>query len=239
MFFFKRSQNRSLYPKSLSESSIRLLTILPGTEEIKCDLQEVQLQDSEPYMALSYAWKNGDDDDQLVQVTCNKMLIKVSSNLHSALMQLRHPKNGVRIWLDSICINQKDDTERTCQVAIMRDIYARSSEVVVWLGESDSKDHLGKMIQPMLTSDEVASLYQWHGDGRDLPKLKAYISKEAEKYRNSGDVQEVRDVFGAFYVLHALISGLEATRIHELRHFVKSGPILKGFDALMQSRWVS
>jgi len=47
------------------------------------------------------------------------------------------------------------------------------------------------------------------------------------------------DVFGAFYVLHALISGIEASGIQELRHFSKAGPILKGFEALMQPRWVS
>jgi hypothetical protein len=190
-------------------------------------------------MALSYAWKNEDDDDHLVQITCNNISIQVSSNLHSALRQLRHHRDGVKIWVDSICINQKDNTERTRQVSIMRDIYARSLEVVIWLGESGQKDHLGEMVLPMLTADESVSLYQWYGDRTDLPKVRAYASKEFEKLRDTGHSQDMVDVFGAFYVLHALISGLEATGIQELRHFAKSGPILKGFDALMKPSWVS
>lgn len=241
MLLFQGWKSRNLYPKSLSDSCIRVLTILPGTwvKTINCDLRETQLQDAGPYLALSYAWKNGDDDDHMVQISCNKISIKVSSNLHSALRQLRHYRDGVKIWVDSICINQKDNTERTCQVGIMRDIYARSSEVVIWLGESVSEDHLGEMVGPVLTADERASLYQWHGDRKDLPKLRGYVSKEVEKLRNTVPAQDIIDVFGAFYVLHALISGLEATGIQELRHLAKSGPILKGFDALMKSRWVS
>jgi hypothetical protein len=241
MFLFQGWQSHNLYPKPLSENCIRVLTILPGiwAKPIKCDLREIQLQDPGPYLALSYAWKNGDEDDHVVQISCNKISIKVSSNLHSALRQLRHHRDGVKIWVDSICINQKDNTERTCQVGIMRDIYAQSSEVVIWLGESGPKDHLGEMVGPTLPADESASLYQWHGDRTDLPKLRAYVSKEFEKLQNTVRAQDIIDVFGAFYVLHALISGLEATGIQELRHFAKSGPILKGFDALMKSRWVS
>jgi hypothetical protein len=144
MFLFQRRQSRSLYLKSVSGNSIRILTILSGTwsEPVKCDLHETQLQDSGPYKALSYAWKNGEDDDHLVQITCNKIPINASSNLHSALRQLRHDRNPVKIWVDSICINQKNNNERTCQVGIMRDIYARSTEVVIWLGESGPNDHL-------------------------------------------------------------------------------------------------
>lgn len=241
MFLFQRRQSRNLYPKLISGNSIRILTILPGTwgEPIKCDLRETQLQDSGPYKALSYTWTNGEDDDRLVQITCNKLSIKVSSNLHSALRQLRHDSDPVKLWVDSICINQENNSERTCQVGIMRDIYARSTEVVIWLGESGPKDHLGEMILPMLTAGDSASLYQWHGDGRDLPKLRAYVSKETEERRQSGSAQDTVDVFGAFYVLHALISGVDASGIQELRHFSKSGPILKGFEALMQQRWVS
>ncbi|PMD41775.1 hypothetical protein L207DRAFT_633096 [Hyaloscypha variabilis F] len=241
MFLFRRWQSRNLYPKSLSENSIRILTILPGTwvETITCDLRETQIQDAGSYMALSYAWRNGDDDDHEVQITCNKTSIKVTSNLHSALRRLRHDRDGVKIWADAICINQNDNTERTCQVGFMRDIYAQSSEVVIWLGESSPEDHLGDMVRPMLTADESASLYQWRGDSTDLPKLRAFVSKSVEKLRDTAHSQDITDIFGAFYVLHALISGLEPTGIQELRHFAKSGPILRGFNALIKSRWWS
>ncbi|KAL8741454.1 MAG: hypothetical protein Q9190_005944 [Brigantiaea leucoxantha] len=41
------------------------------------------------------------------------------------------------IWIDAICINQEDLTERSAQVAIMGDIYCAASKVVVWLGPTD------------------------------------------------------------------------------------------------------
>jgi hypothetical protein len=137
------------------------------------------------------------------------------------------------MWVDFIRINQKDNNDRTCQAGIMRDIYERSSEVVIWLGESGPKDHLGEMLLPMLNADEKSSLYQWYGDRRDLPKLEAYVSQGAEDRRKSGSSQESIDIFGAFYVLDGFITGVEASGIQELRHLHKSGPILRGFDALM------
>jgi hypothetical protein len=41
--------------------------------------------------------------------------------------------------VDAICINQKDDKERGHQVGMMRDVYSKATDVLVWLGES-SKD---------------------------------------------------------------------------------------------------
>jgi hypothetical protein len=243
-FLKSKSKGKNLYPNSLSgdnSKSIRILTILPGTwtDPIECGLRETQLQDSGSYKALSYSWKASDDDDTLGPISCNKISVDVSCNLHSALRQLRHDRDVVRIWVDSICINQQDNDERARQVGIMRDIYARSTDVIIWLGESGPKDHLGEMILPVLAADDIPSLYQWHGDGRDLPKLVAYVSKEVDDRRKVGVPQDSIDIFGAFYVLSILINGVEASEIQELRHLQKSVPILRGIEALMRPRWVS
>jgi len=65
----------------------------------------------------------------------------VTSNLHSALRQLSQNGNVRFLWADAICINQKDVPERGYQVTIMRHIYERADETIVWLGETadDSK----------------------------------------------------------------------------------------------------
>lgn len=240
----KKTKSPTLYPNSLSgdrSNRIRILTILPGNvqEELNCNLHETRLQDSTSYKALSYSWKMGEDDDGVRPISCNKVVIDVSCNLHSALRQLRHERVNVDIWVDSVCINQKDDFERTCQVGMMRDIYTRSVEVIIWLGESGPKDHLGEMLLPVLTIPETASLYQWFGDSRDLPKLATYVSREVEEIRTSVENQDTIDIFGAFCMLTLLASGVKALEIRELRHLHKSGPILRGFDALMEPRWVS
>ena len=38
------------------------------------------------------------------------------------------------IWLDAMCINQCDVSEKEYQVRLMRDIYASATQVLVWLG---------------------------------------------------------------------------------------------------------
>jgi hypothetical protein len=45
------------------------------------------------------------------------------------------------IWVDALCINQKDVSGRNSQVAIMSKIYESAKEVVVYLGKEygDSK----------------------------------------------------------------------------------------------------
>jgi len=39
------------------------------------------------------------------------------------------------MWIDAICINQNDISERNNQVRQMGAIYSQASQVVVWLGE--------------------------------------------------------------------------------------------------------
>jgi hypothetical protein len=44
------------------------------------------------------------------------------------------------IWVDAICINQQDKKEQGHQVGLMFEIYQRCSGLLVWLGESETRD---------------------------------------------------------------------------------------------------
>lgn len=44
---------------------------------------------------------------------------------------------GVFIWIDAICIDQKNDSERSAQVRVMHRIFAQASYVTMWLGRED------------------------------------------------------------------------------------------------------
>ena len=46
---------------------------------------------------------------------------------------MMEPKNKV-IWIDAICINQDDISERDCQVLLMSSIYRSSKKLIVWVG---------------------------------------------------------------------------------------------------------
>jgi hypothetical protein len=46
----------------------------------------------------------------------------------------KSPERWKHFWIDAVCINQRDISERNDQVAMMRDIYSNASFVLVWLG---------------------------------------------------------------------------------------------------------
>lgn len=124
------------------EFSIRLLRIHPNgdsTSKIECELfhEEIDNKDRTPYEALSYTWG---DASQTVDIQVNGCAFSVTVNLEAALRSLRKADDPRVLWVDAVCINQTDLTERAKQVRIMWDIYQAANCVVVWLGpeEGDS-----------------------------------------------------------------------------------------------------
>jgi len=112
---------------------IRILILLPGLEPlpIHCQLEVVSLDGLPQYQAVSYAW--GDHmDTQSVRV--ENVEIKIRSNLEACLRHLRKSDGKLRLWVDSICINQENDREKSQQVAMMGTIFRSCSSAFIWLG---------------------------------------------------------------------------------------------------------
>ncbi|KAI1869732.1 uncharacterized protein JN550_005713 [Neoarthrinium moseri] len=105
------------------------------------------------YEALSYTWGppvgRGDEIVDGLPAKVTRLVVKGSSlssrtsdpeyldvglNLFEALKHLRYADQPRTIWVDALCINQDDVTERIQQVVRMRDIYTLASRVVAWLG---------------------------------------------------------------------------------------------------------
>lgn len=68
-------------------------------------------------------------------IICKDGHILTGSNLHAALLHLRYPDRTRTLWIDAICINQANITERGRQVGMMKDIYRSATRVVIWLGD--------------------------------------------------------------------------------------------------------
>ena len=119
--------------------SIRLLRLLPAGDEnapIRCQLFSYSLQESSkrihPYDALSYVWgKSGETRPIFI----GKHALLVTLNLHVALSHLRYCFVERIVWVDAVCINQRDREEKEQQVRLMAKIYGQANRVVVWLGE--------------------------------------------------------------------------------------------------------
>jgi hypothetical protein len=130
--------NTSLYPHPLPERTIRLLNVEPGdaASPLQCTLQERSLEDTAtPYYALSYVWGT---DQHLAPMTCNSQSHHITPNLHAVLLEYRSRETRMPLWVDALCINQNDTTERTRQVRMMQEIYSKAECVIVWLGEADN-----------------------------------------------------------------------------------------------------
>ncbi|PYH87753.1 hypothetical protein BO71DRAFT_299763, partial [Aspergillus ellipticus CBS 707.79] len=55
---------------------------------------------------------------------------EVIPNVERILRRLRHPEHDRVLWLDFICIDQKNTTEKEPQVPLMCAIYSCSSSVI-------------------------------------------------------------------------------------------------------------
>ncbi|KAK4230729.1 heterokaryon incompatibility protein-domain-containing protein [Podospora fimiseda] len=200
------------------------------TDPVSCVLYELPIDKAPPYKALSYAWDNGGTSN-CFDIRCNGIIIAVSRNLFAALRRLRHSTEPVQVWVDALCINQKDDGERTHQVQLMREIYQKSEEVVIWLGEKARQDDVGKDALGAPQPGDPPSFIDWAGDSRDQNYWYAFLARQDKI--NPG----VRDIFGAFCVLWLLSIGVETLEIKHLRHIAQSVTILNGLGAIMEQSW--
>lgn len=140
------SSTPECYCEPLLPDSIRLLRLLPNEDKkapIQCELFHCSLQDSDkrthPYDALSYVW--GDPSKpQPMFVRKHKSIsghnLQVTRNLHEALLRLRNCFVERILWIDAVCINQKDDQEKEQQIQFIARIYGQANRVIVWLGET-------------------------------------------------------------------------------------------------------
>ncbi|KAH7239711.1 hypothetical protein NW759_008674 [Fusarium solani] len=122
-------------PLPPDESSIRLLTLLPGPfdDEITCILEVHSISGDYEYEALSYTWG---DANGLRPILVNGIHINVTANLKVALQYLRRRSEPRVIWIDAVCINQNDNQEKLLQIQRMGGIFSSAAYVIAWLGES-------------------------------------------------------------------------------------------------------
>ncbi|KAK3114511.1 hypothetical protein LTR53_007115 [Teratosphaeriaceae sp. CCFEE 6253] len=130
-------------PPSSQGRFIRLVEVLSDLSEtgrLQCLLHEVAFDESiVKYETLSYSWGTAAEKRT---IACNGQTLEITGTLHYALLTLKHPDTSRLIWIDQICINQHDNKEKTGQVAMMRDIYARSSLTIAWLGEANAETNV-------------------------------------------------------------------------------------------------
>lgn len=129
----------STYKPLSTTDSIRVLSLLPGRPDdgLCARLSEVRLAEEPAFTALSYRWGDPVLDNIL---ECDGYPFAITKSLATALTTLRGTTEILFIWVDQVCINQKDVSERKIQVMLMGQIYSRASKVFIWLGDEREGD---------------------------------------------------------------------------------------------------
>ncbi|KAF5587517.1 hypothetical protein FPANT_6862 [Fusarium pseudoanthophilum] len=144
---FKTPENTTFYSANLyqsldkSKQEIRLIEIFTQTDDddiLECKLLPATLLGDarKQYLALSYCAGDPTDTKEILVngVSCN-----IFANLHHALTLARgywmqsSGQGPLRIWIDQLCINQHDLSERSHQVGFMRDIYQSAQRTLACL----------------------------------------------------------------------------------------------------------
>lgn len=90
-------------------------------------------------------------------IKANGRFVLPREKLWQALRHLRQPDSTGILWIDALCINQNESLERNHQVSQMGKIYAKSTDVVAWLGLSDASSRLAMglhyQVQPRYPED--------------------------------------------------------------------------------------
>ncbi|KAL9036475.1 MAG: hypothetical protein Q9180_004280, partial [Flavoplaca navasiana] len=117
----------------------------------------LDINDPPSYEALSYAWGSNDLSNVIFVDTKNEQeSLAITENLHSALQHLRKTSSPRTLWVDAACINQRDDEERSQQVARMADIYRSAAKVLIWLGpEADNSALAIKALETLASKIHV------------------------------------------------------------------------------------
>jgi hypothetical protein len=144
--------------RPLRGSGFRIFVLDPGEKGSKITgyIQEWDLREPPEYNALSYVWG---DEPAIHPVDINNEESFMRPNLFHALQRIRGSRRPVSLWVDSICINQFDESERNIQVTRMADIFYNAKSVWVWLGEEDSASKIAMEFIPQMIHDD----FQWDG----------------------------------------------------------------------------
>lgn len=126
-------------PLAPDSSEFRVLDVQPGERgsAIVCNLFTASSILEVEYEALSYCWGKRAESEHTITVNDCKM--PVTANLYNALQSLRYPDKTRLLWIDAVCIDQSNGTEKITQLPMMGDIYRVAQRVCVYLGKADEE----------------------------------------------------------------------------------------------------
>lgn len=175
------------YQPLQNPKSLRFLRLQPGSKtahDIICELIEVPPEkldeklNEKPisYEAVSWTWGT-EKWTKSIRINKNDQAFSfdISPTLASALMALRLPADVRVLWIDAICIDQKNGFEKNQQVPMMAEIYGKAKEVCIWLGDATEGD-AGTKVALDFIKKEVLMLWEFDQLCENLEKSKKWAA---------------------------------------------------------------
>lgn len=122
-----------------------------------CDVQQI-------YLNHIYRYPNEEAGKPGI---CVQHSFNITKRLQQTLCHIRNHGVDLSMWIDAICIDQRNTAERSCQVKHMGKIYAHAAFTQIWL---DSELIVGLVVRTAATRS-VQTLKQRFSDefsGRDM-----------------------------------------------------------------------
>ena len=122
-------------PLKTNEFRLLWLRSKSNTGIVDCELGRVDMNYAgPPYVAVSYTW-GGQSLNHTV--LCNGIEVPVTRSCADVLSAILTVGRGV-VWIDQLCIDQKNDEEKADQILLMKDIYANAGAVASWLDKIEN-----------------------------------------------------------------------------------------------------
>lgn len=86
------------------------------------------------YFAVSHVWGTGAALNMDHNIYIDGKALPVTKAIYDGL-KIQLGAVPITVWVDSICINQADDKEKSAQIPLMLEVYRLATVVAVWLGD--------------------------------------------------------------------------------------------------------
>ncbi|KAH7388923.1 heterokaryon incompatibility protein-domain-containing protein [Cadophora sp. MPI-SDFR-AT-0126] len=148
-------------------------------------------------------------------ITCDGQRIEVGAELFDALRRIRLPDRRRLVWIDALCINQEDLSERNAQVQNMRSIYSHADHVLIWVGEHFSGGPASQALLDFITELEllITIIMDTYGPKNRRAIESALIEAYNAHYIRWNFLRELlsRAWFGRVWVLQEVANAKKAT----------------------------
>ena len=110
----------------------RILKLTPARDRIRATVEEADTDSCSPYWAVSYVWGNGERTHSLTVFTADgtESYLRITKSCASVMGILTPLSKPRYLWIDAICINQNDPSDKVSQIPLMAKIYSGAAQVV-------------------------------------------------------------------------------------------------------------